>query len=213
MCFSATASFGAGVVLSAIGIASIKKVKEPGQYAFAGIPLLFAVQQFTEGFVWLALKDPEYSSLLTITSFTFVVFAQVVWPLWVPLAMYLMEKKNGRKRVLFLLTIAGLIVSVYRSYCIMTDGVVSSIAGHHIAYLIGTVPPILGIGPILYFLATVAPSFFSSVRGVWAIGLAILISFISAEIFFPQSVISVWCYFAALISVVVLLVMRRFKRY
>ena len=45
MCFSATASFGASIVLTGIGVASLKQVKEPAQYPFASIPLIFGVQQ------------------------------------------------------------------------------------------------------------------------------------------------------------------------
>ena len=55
MCFSANASFGAGVVLTIIGVAAIKKVQHPSQILFASIPLLFAVQQISEGILWITL--------------------------------------------------------------------------------------------------------------------------------------------------------------
>lgn len=57
MCFSSIASFAASGILVVVGIASIKKVEYPSQLMFAGIPILFSGQQFTEGFVWLALND------------------------------------------------------------------------------------------------------------------------------------------------------------
>jgi hypothetical protein len=93
MCFSATASFGAGIVLSAIGVASLKKVIHPSQTLFAAIPILFAVQQLCEGFLWLALTHPGYSFLQDFTTYLFLSFAQVLWPLYVPLAVYLFQEK------------------------------------------------------------------------------------------------------------------------
>ena len=41
MCFSATASFIAGVSLSVLGVATVKKVKRKAEIPFAMIPLLF----------------------------------------------------------------------------------------------------------------------------------------------------------------------------
>ena len=41
MCFSASASFGAGVVLNVIGVATIKKTHHSPQLLFASIPFIF----------------------------------------------------------------------------------------------------------------------------------------------------------------------------
>ena len=56
MCFSAGASFAGGVIISAIGVATVLKVHKPSQIVFASIPLFFGFQQFVEGFVWLILQ-------------------------------------------------------------------------------------------------------------------------------------------------------------
>ena len=40
MCFSAGASFGAGVLLSVIGVASVKKTSSSSQLIFASIPFV-----------------------------------------------------------------------------------------------------------------------------------------------------------------------------
>ena len=49
MCFSATASFTVGVVLSVIGVVTIKMTRRKEEIPFAMIPLLFGIQQFIEG--------------------------------------------------------------------------------------------------------------------------------------------------------------------
>src|SRR5687768_18398485 len=105
MCFSATASFGAGIVLSTIGIATIKKAQRREQLAFAAIPLLFAVQQFSEGFVWVGLQNSN-ALMASAGTYVFLFFAQVLWPFWVPWSVMILEKKETRripqKIVLFL---------------------------------------------------------------------------------------------------------------
>ena len=65
MCFSAAASFTAGAVLTGIGVATLRKVEHPTYYLFASIPLLFAVQQFSEGVLWLTLPsaNPDFGGL------------------------------------------------------------------------------------------------------------------------------------------------------
>ena len=77
MCFSATASFGASIVLSAIGVVSIKKVQHHYQCMFAAIPLLFAIQQFSEGILWLTLPYPDLHYFQSVTTLFYLVFAQI----------------------------------------------------------------------------------------------------------------------------------------
>ena len=43
-------------VLGAIGVVTLTKVKHRRELLFAGLPLLFAIHQFMEGFVWLGLE-------------------------------------------------------------------------------------------------------------------------------------------------------------
>ena len=49
MCFSSEASFVGGVVISAIGVATIREIHKPSQLVFASIPLFFGIQQIVEG--------------------------------------------------------------------------------------------------------------------------------------------------------------------
>jgi hypothetical protein len=51
MCFSATASFSASIVIGTLGVVTFKKSKNSNLKFLGAIPFLFAVQQFTEGFV------------------------------------------------------------------------------------------------------------------------------------------------------------------
>ena len=60
MCFSATASFVAGSTLAAIGATTIRMTSRRAEIPFAMIPLLFGVQQLTEGMIWLSFRGESH---------------------------------------------------------------------------------------------------------------------------------------------------------
>lgn|SRR3989338_8253485 len=203
MCFSASASFGAGVVLSVIGVASIKKAKSPSQIVFASIPLIFAVQQITEGFVWLSLSNPAYASLQEVATYNFLFFAQVVWPVWVPFAILKLEPKERRRMSEKILVVIGGLVSIYLAYCLLTFPVEAKIVGYHISYEQNYPAAISRYCGFLYIVATIVPPFFSQISRMWILGTTILISYIITTIFYTDYIISVWCFFASIISIAV----------
>lgn len=207
MCFSASASFGAGIVLSAISIASIKKAKQPSQVLFASIPLIFAVQQFTEGFLWLSLTNPGYSSLQQASTYIFLFFAQVVWPFWVPFSLLMLTEKEKRRSIEKILVLIGGIVSLYLAYCLLSFKVEAQVTGYHIAYGQDYPAGLSLYGGLLYVMATIFPPFFSPIKRMWMLGAAILISYIITNVFYTDYIVSVWCFFASVISAAVFLVM------
>ena len=56
MCFSASASFIAGTSLSALGVVSLRRTELKTEQPLAMIPLLFGLQQLSEGVVWLTFS-------------------------------------------------------------------------------------------------------------------------------------------------------------
>ena len=57
MCFSSNASFGASAVLAVVGVVAIAKAKNTPGRLFAAIPIIFSIQQFAEGMLWLSMKE------------------------------------------------------------------------------------------------------------------------------------------------------------
>jgi hypothetical protein len=183
MCFSASASFTAGAVLSVIGITSIKKAKNSSDTAFASIPLIFAIQQISEGFVWLSLTNPDYAFMEEFSSLTFIFFAQVVWPFWVPYSICKMENKESRKQMCKVLVGTGVIAAAGLGYYLMVTPPNAEILGAHIAYPRELPEGFITIaGILLYVVATIGPPIVSSVKYMWVIGGALLISYIAAQI-------------------------------
>jgi hypothetical protein len=212
MCFSAGASFGAGVVLTVIGVASIKKAKSPSQIPFASIPLIFGVQQITEGFLWLALVNPEYSSLQQVAMYNFLFFAQVMWPVWVPFAILILEPKENRRLVSKVLVGIGAAVSLYLGYCMINYPVEASIMGNHISYHEKFPSSLRFYVGILYSISTIAPTFFSRVRRMWMLGSTVIVSYIITAIFYTDYIISVWCFFASIISIAIYVIIQSLEK-
>ena len=92
MCFSAAASFAAAGVTSVAGGAALRGVQRRSQLLLAAIPLIFAIHQFAEGVLWLGLTQPQHAAWQRPAMFAFLVFAEVVWPFWVPLAVLAIEE-------------------------------------------------------------------------------------------------------------------------
>lgn len=204
MCFSATASFSAGALLVGAGIVAIRQIESPKMLPFAAVPLLFGLQQLTEGITWLTFPDPELASLNQVLKILYVIFAFVVWPVWIPLSMWLMEPDAARKKILYWFLWIGGIIAAYIIYCLYAYEVTATIEGKHIRYQL--LFPNLAFRRTLYFSATLLPTFISSLRFMKLLGGAILGSLIFSAIFFFYWVLSVWCFFAAILSLLVLLV-------
>jgi hypothetical protein len=207
MCFSASASFSAGVVLTAIGVASIKKTHHRSQLLFASIPLIFGVQQVAEGILWLTLPNPDYVNTQKIFTYIFLVFAQIIWPIWVPIAILMLEKSSTRKNTQKILVGAGLLVGVYLTYCLLTYNVQAKIVGYHISYIQEYPLSFRTFFSVLYILATIATPFFSHMKRMWMLGSTILISYIVTTIFYDYYIVSVWCFFSSIMSLFIYAIM------
>jgi hypothetical protein len=203
MCFSASASFGVGAVLLAGGVAALKRTKSISQIPFASIPILFSIQQFTEGFVWLSLSNESYSDWQQSSTLIFLIFAQAIWPSFVPFSIWLLEKNKMRKKILGAISIFGLAVGSYLLYCILNFSIDSKILGSHIFYDVDHQHTTIYYSGVFYFIPTVLPALISSHKRMLYFGLTILISFLFTKLFFPDYIISVWCYFAAALSILI----------
>lgn len=212
MCFSASASFGAGILLSVISIASLKKVQQPSQIYFGCIPIIFCVQQITEGFLWLALTDSKYAYLQEVTTYSFLFFAQILWPVWIPFAFLQLERNSKYKNYQRLLLGLGVVVSLYLAYCLVYYPVAAKVMGSHISYLQGYPEKISTYGSFLYILVTVFPSFISGIKQMWLLGLIILISYCVTILFYVDYIISVWCFFASVISSMVWIILSKMRK-
>lgn len=209
MCFSATASFTAGAALLAVGAYTMRQISRPAELPYASIPGLFGVQQLVEGGLWLTLPDGN-AHLNDILTHIYALFSHILWPIFVPVAVLKIEPEEWRRRLLWLFAIAGAAAGLYLAYFWLMDPTTSLVAGDHILY----VSPHFFIGPILalYVVGTCGSPLVSSHLSVRWFGFSVSASLVAAYIFYAYWFISVWCFFAAIISVTILLHFRHRQR-
>lgn len=209
MCFSATASFVAGGILSVAGAATMisacRQKLGRGLIFLSSFPLVFGLQQSLEGLVWLGISDQLSLRLFTIVNYGFIFFAFFYWPVAGPTAGFLIEKRKWRKHLFGGLIIGGLAVGTYLMLKAINNPVLPTSSdewGGHILYLQGmTLIP--NIQYIYFFTACTALAA-SSNPTAFKFGLALTASFLVTLFGYELFVLpSVWCFFAALCSIVI----------
>ncbi len=200
MCFSATASFVAGTALSAAGAATLRMASRRAEIPFAMIPLLFGAHQLTEGMVWLSFRSGSHLPNGTLT-LVYSMISHVFWPVYIPFAVGLLETDPSRRKALVACQVAGVVVGLYLLYLVVQFPVTSRVLDNHIAYESPHVYrlPLM----LLYLVATCASSLASSSRIIQVFGALTLAAFIAAYLIHAATFFSVWCFFAALLSLIV----------
>ena len=205
MCFSATASFSAGAFLLGLGTLTLSSALAANQrraLPFAAIPILFAVQQLIEGVIWLTFSG-EATLLNAVMTHLYSFFSHVLWPVYVPVAVVLLEPAGWRRRALVAFVAAGVTVGAYLLYVLVAFPIVSRPTGQHVEY--DSPHFFAAVTTTLYLLSTAISPLLSTHRMVVVFGTLSLLSFGVAYAFYATWFISVWCFFAALLSAVVYL--------
>ena len=205
MCFSATASFVAGATLSAAGVATLTQARHRSEIPFAAIPLLFGIQQITEGVLWVTFRHDAPVLKQTMTD-VYSVFSHVWWPIYVPFAIGYLEASRRRKTILLAFQAAGLAAGLYLLYSLIARPIVAEVIDRHIVY----VSPHFYLLPVmvLYVAATCVSCLFSSHPFVKLFGMLAFVAFVASYLVHPRALVSIWCFFAAVLSLLVYLRLR-----
>jgi hypothetical protein len=207
MCFSATGSFGVAAVIAGIGAVAVTQRKAPSHRMLALVPLLFAAQQVTEGVVWMTIGHPAETRLQAIAVILFLGFALVGWPMWVPISLFLAERNPRRRKALAVLSWMGVVVGVYAAVLLIRGRPTAHVAGHSLAYSYVERGPALVLALYLpgYVLPTVVPFFISTIDRAKLMGTVLVVSLLATFLIQRQALTSVWCFFAAILSVLIVL--------
>lgn len=209
MCFGPVASFTSGAVLTVAGAATLKSVRSKKEILIASFPLLFAAQQFVEGFIWLAIRDEAWKDLQHGLTLAFLFFAYLFWPIFSPLSVYALETEKKHKRALLILFVLGLATSGYLLWMTLTYPPTVTVYGHSLRYQTHDRPNAL---LLLYLGATFVPYLISTFRSLVFLGVLNII-FCGITIYFhAKNFDSVWCYFAALLSVGIYFFLRSIQK-
>jgi hypothetical protein len=202
MCFSATASLVSAGMVGAIGVVAVRSTRTPAELPLACIPLLFAAQQAAEGGLWLALEHGDAGPWPWLFTQVFLAFALVIWPVYAPVAAWLVEPDRKRRQIMKASFLVGVAVASFFLVQLMTLRNEGYISGSHILYRTDVESPELA--GLVYLSAAVLGLIVSSHRAIAVLGAIICIGALVTYVFMQEVFVSVWCFFAAASSFVIL---------
>jgi hypothetical protein len=207
MCFSATADFAGSVVLGAIGVATLREVKDRRELLLAAMPCLFAVHEFIEGFVWLGLDGDVSQRVMHNAGSAYVLFAQGLLPFVLPLSVFLIEPTKRQRRRMMGFVILGGLLALYLAWGLIAYPLDISMQAHSVLY--GNVITNTTLVAMLYVTATCGSLFFSGFRPLVQLAWANLAGLLTVMLVKRYAFTSVWCAYAAVVSVIIYFFFRR----
>jgi Family of unknown function (DUF6629) len=181
----------------------------------AVIPLVFAAQQFCEAGVWAGLSS-DLPDLVKPAALAFLFFAVAFWPFWIPYSAAALEDRPGKRLLFITLTEMGLVLGCvgYIPAAINFDGWVKvRVVNHSIRYDFASMPwarTVVGwLWGGLYLVAVCCPLLMTRDRRLRWLGVAIAVSAVISHVLFWYAFASVWCFFAALLSLHIAYVLYR----
>ena len=202
MCFSATANFVGSGVLGAVGVVTLTKVKHRREVLFASLPVLFAVHQFIEGFVWLGLDGVLAPAVAHDMGAAFMLYAQGLLPFLLPLSVLLFEPNATSRRRMLPFLILGGATTLYILWALAAFPLQLFVKGNSIVY-INQATNNTAVA-LLYVIATCGSLFFSKIKMMVIFGVANLAILLIVMEVKRYAFTSLWCAYAALASVIIL---------
>lgn len=218
MCFSTTVSYSAAVVLVTTGLYAIQQARRlhAPYMVWALVPVLFGLQQAFEGRVWQQL-DAGNAIAAVPFALGFHFFSHFLWLWWLPLGCYLVEPGKSsklRKRIIGGCAAFGAFAGtlVYTVMLTHPEWMEVSVREHSILYSF-SVPwrssIHLPITPAaLYALTILVPLLLSSHRLIRIFGVLVALSMVLASAAYGYAYVSVWCFFAAALSLYIVFMIR-----
>lgn len=204
MCFSATASFAAGGLLVPMGIYLSRHawLNRSRFLLFAIYPLIFGIQQTFEGLLWLSLENRL--DLLDFSAYGYIFFSNVFWPFWVPFSVWWLRSDGAKNNFSLGLAVFALVCGLLAYIpLLINDGWLQVyLVKHSIVYSIKLIFDDLHreLVNTMYTLVILLPLLFQSDRHIRNFGILIFISVVLSRLFFDYAFVSIWCYFAAILS-------------
>lgn len=212
MCFSATASFTATAFLIPTGIYACKlAIQKDSRYLpFALTPCLFGIQQGLEGIEWLSLTHHQ-ANLAQFAALGFLFFSHWLWLTWMGFSVLMMTEQIKIKTIILGITVLGFLsgASIYLPILFSPERFSATVTHGSINYQIlydQTFPGVLS--HLIYLLIVVGPLWLSPSLELKIFGGGLTLALIATYGFYNYAFVSVWCFFAAILSVGIVSILR-----
>lgn len=185
--------------LGVIGILTLRKVSMPKEVVFGSLPLLFALHQFSQGFVWLGMSHLIQPRALHMAESIFIFYAQGLLQFLVPLSVWLLEPPGLRKNLIGILMAAGALLAAYTLWGLSIQPTSVSVENHTLVY-VNAWTEHLWVA-VIYVLTTCGSLILSSSIALQLFGWLNLFGLATVHLLKPYAFTSLWCLYAATVSV------------
>lgn len=189
-------------------------MKAKKEYIFiASFIFIFAFQQAVEGGIWLSISEGK-SEDVRLLAMIFFFFSHFIWLFLAPLSTVLMEISPSKRRLLFFFTVVGFLFgsSLYLPLFFNDDWFSVKVVNFSIFYdvrLIYDAYLSKDVVGIIYASIIIIPMFLSSNRHIRFFGAMIFLSGLPAYFSYYHAFISIWCFFAGVISLYIVYILSR----
>ena len=208
MCFSASMDLTAGILVTGLGVDALSHVTKREQKPLAALPLLFGVHQLVETVVWWHVDRQASAEASAVAVFVYLLIALGVVPLLVPYAF--LRLRLTPPSIGWLCLAAGVAAACFDMWGMGKGPMTAHQAGHHLAYDLTV--PYSQIGLPLYVFATCLPAIIGNSNLLRIFGVVNLIVVSILASLAQSGVISLWCVWAAVTSLLVCIYLRREAR-
>jgi len=208
MCFSPEADLAVGTVAIAVGVDALRHVRAARQIPLASIPLLLGLHQVTEAFVWWGLQGHVAHSVERVALWIYLLFALAALPPILTIAIGLVEQSAGRRKVIWAFACVATAVATVLAIAMFRGPLGSEMRHHYIAYDTSALAD-GGWLTALYVVATCGALLASSYRDLALLGALNLVVVPLLAWLTLSGFISLWCFWAAIMSIVIARHLRR----
>ena len=205
ICLSAAVSYTAAAVLIPLGaVTLVRGLRTDRRYAaLFALPLLFGLQQLFEGLVWTAGGLDDQVAVVGY-AMAYMFFSWLAWPVWVPIAVFLIEGSRRKPLFLVMAILGGMLGGLqyvpyfahegWLSVRFLPNAVVYE-STELLDFIIGRE------GTYMIYMAIVAGSLLlSRDRNVKVFGLLVFAVMAVTYAFFAYAYVSVFCFGGAVMS-------------
>jgi len=160
--------------------------------------------------LWLNIAGEE--TFFHLMAMGFLFFAYFLWPFYVPFSAHLIEKEAKRRSIFKVFTVVGFVfgAALYVPLLFNPDWLLVELAKSSILY-----KPVLLFDEVVsrtmvrvfYAIIIAIPLLFSSVKTLRTFGILIFSSVVFSAIYYNYAFVSIWCFFAAILSLYIAYIM------
>ena len=198
------------------------KAERPGYKPLALVPFFFGVQQFVEGLEWTGIVGGKIEPLTTMAGLGFLFFAYCFWMIWIPWSAWSISRTTDstglQRRLKWVAIVAPVLgISFYLPLLLNPPALQPSVFSNgRLMYDVSNLQSIFHnfintepVGELVYWGFIVLPLVAVSDKAVKLFGVLIFVSIFLTWITYSATFNSVWCFYCAVLSIMVVWIVNR----